>query len=379
VKNRENLIESTNRAGSRIASLDAWRGLIIVVMALDHANGLIARGKLAPEMWAGPFPDYGGDWLAFLTRWISHLAAPGFFFLMGAGAVLFAASRERAGWTRRRVSLQLAVRGGLLIAFQFTLENAAWRHGNSLDDVAYVGVLFGLGGVLIASAALIRLPMAALLTGSIALLLITEWMLPGSGFVSYPVWKLMLVWPGFADGWWSLYPIVPWLGVAGLGMAYARWLTQNRNRAVAATLPIGLAALTGFIALRVADGFGNIRSRQTTDAIGFLNAVKYPPAISFLLMTLGLGLLAAWVLSRRRVAGSPAARVLMVYGRVLLFFYLTHLWLYAQMGLWIDRSGTSLGVMYFWWFVGLAALYPACWAYGRFKRSRPAGSLWRFL
>lgn len=75
----------------------------------------------------------------------------------------------------------------------------------------------------------------------------------------------------------------------------------------------------------------------------------------------------------------PAARVLSVFGGVPLFFYLTHLWLYAQTGLWIDRSGTTLPVTYFWWLVGLADLYPACLLCGRFKRTRPAESLWRFL
>ena len=129
-------------AANRVRTLDIWRGLIIVVMALDHANGFIGRWKLAPEMWAGPYPDYQGDWPVFLTRWVTHLAAPGFFFLMGAGAVLFARSRERAGWSPGRVTFHLMARGSLLIALQFTLENAAWSHGNVISNVTYVGVLF---------------------------------------------------------------------------------------------------------------------------------------------------------------------------------------------------------------------------------------------
>jgi uncharacterized membrane protein len=366
------------QTGRRIRALDAWRGLIIVVMALDHANGFIAHGKLDPEMWTGPFPDYGGDWLAFVTRWVTHLAAPGFFFLMGAGAVLFAQSRERAGWSARRISTHIAIRGLLLMALQFTLENWAWRHGGALTAVTYIGVLFGLGGALVVAAAVVRVPAWWLAGGSVGLLIAVEITLPDTGFVARPVWQLMVLWPGFADGWWSLYPAVPWLGVAGLGMAYGRWLSRDRDRALRATLPLGLIAVAGFAAVRMLDGFGNLRPRQS-GLMGLLNTVKYPPAITFLLMTLGLGLIAAWLFSVARVRRSPMSRVLNVYGSVPLFFYLAHLWLYAQMGLWIDRSGTSTGVMYFWWAAGLAVLYPACWAYGRFKASRPAGSLWRFL
>ncbi len=144
-------------------------------------------------------------------------------------------------------------------------------------------------------------------------------------------------------------------------------------------LPLGLAAIGGFVVLRLIDGFGNVRERQTEDLIGFLNVVKYPPAITFVLMALGIGLVAAWLFGLPSVSRSPIAGVLRTYGAVPLFFYIAHLWLYAQMGLWIDRSGTGIPIMYFWWFAGLAVLYPACWAYGRFKRSRPSGSLWRFL
>src|SRR5512145_177777 len=99
----------------RLASLDTFRGLIIVLMAIDHARGFIARNHPA-EFWGTNLPDYQGDWVAFLTRLVTHVCAPGFMFLMGAGAALFAASRARGGWTTRRVMGQLVLRGLLLIA-----------------------------------------------------------------------------------------------------------------------------------------------------------------------------------------------------------------------------------------------------------------------
>ena len=349
--------------GRRIGSLDAWRGLIIVVMALDHANGFIARGKLAPEMWGGPYPDYGGDWLAFMTRWVTHAAAPGFFFLLGVGAVLFARARRRAGWSQRRVTIHLLVRGALLIVLQFTLENAAWEFGDSLGGFTYIGVLYALGASLVVAALAFRLSGWVLALAGAGVLVATELVLP-EFYRQFATWRLFVTTPGPGDGWYSLYPALPWLGVAALGMAFGRWLGADRDRALKSMLPLGLVALAGFVVLRAADGFGNVRERQTDDLIGFLNVVKYPPAITFSLPS---------------VSGSAIAGVLRTYGAVPLFFYLAHLWLYAQMGLWIDRSGTGIPVMYFWWFAGLAALYPACWAYGRFKQSRPPASLWRFF
>ena len=83
-------------SASRLASLDVLRGLIIVLMAIDHARGFIAKSHPG-EFWGSSLPDYHGDWVAFVTRLVTHLCAPGFMFLMGAGAALFAASRARRG------------------------------------------------------------------------------------------------------------------------------------------------------------------------------------------------------------------------------------------------------------------------------------------
>jgi len=113
------------------------RGLIIIVMALDHANQFIAHGKLGFELWAGQFPSYQGDALAFLTRFVTHPAAPGFFFLLGAGMVLFATSRHQRGWGKWQITEHIAVRGMLLILFQFLLENPVWSIGQPPNPTVY--------------------------------------------------------------------------------------------------------------------------------------------------------------------------------------------------------------------------------------------------
>ncbi len=186
----------------------------------------------------------------------------------------------------------------------------------------------------------------------------------------------MAFWPGPGEGWFSLYPIVPWLGVTMLGMAFGHWIRRDKDAAFDAIRRLGSAALAAFVVVRLLDGFGNIRPQQTDALIGFLNTVKYPPAITFLLPALGLGLLIVHG-SNRTPGRGPAGRVLEVFGGTPLFFYLLHLYLYAQIGAWFGP--TSLVVMYGWWLAGLVLLYPACAWFARFKAGRPVSSIIRFL
>jgi uncharacterized membrane protein len=118
------------RAGgaARLLPLDALRGLIIVVMALDHANLFIAHAHPPAELWSAPTAR-PSDTLAFLTRFVTHFAAPGFFFLLGAGMVLLADARRRLSWSEGQIMRHLALRGVVLIALQLLVENPAWQIG----------------------------------------------------------------------------------------------------------------------------------------------------------------------------------------------------------------------------------------------------------
>lgn len=388
---------------SRLLPPDALRGLVMVVMALDHANQFIARDKLAPELWAGPFPNYRGDGLAFLTRFVTHLAAPGFFFLMGVGMVMFAASRRERGWSYDRIVVHFLLRGALLILFQFLVENPAWRAGGVFDSTTvYVGVLYALGAAMIVGTPLLLLPTGWLVGLSLSLVVASQLLLPdvGRGGVQYPpLLRLWLV-PGFTRRMLVLYPAMPWLGVLGLGMAYGRWLRGDRAGAYRGALWLGLTALLLFIPVRLLGSFGNIRPPRDAGWIAFLNVVKYPPSIAFLLLTLGgnlslLGLMARAVLAADggadverpnqkpggldKLGFSLPLQALAVFGQVPLFFYVTHLYLYGYLGQWIDPNGIGIARMIPYWLLGLAILFPLCWLYGRFKHSRSPNSLWRFV
>lgn len=249
-----------NRPTSRLAPLDALRGVIIILMALDHANSFIAHGKLAPELWADLFLNYAGQPpLTFLTRLAPHLAAPGFFFLMDAGMVLLADSRRQRGWSQGQITRHLLLRGGLLILLQFLLENPAWAWGKVIVDTTYFGVLYALGGVMIIGTLSLRLPTRWLVGLSTALIVATQLLLPGTrtGFVAYPLPLRLWLLPGFSGDVLVLYPLMPWLGVTGLGMGYGRYLqngrrpkAERRMKAYRLAFWLGVAALVLFAPLR---------------------------------------------------------------------------------------------------------------------------------
>ena len=93
----------------RLLPLDALRGLIMILMAIDHANFFVARLHPTGEFWGVPLPQYNNI-AEFLTRLVTHICAPGFFFLMGVGMVLFAHSRRSLGWSERKISQNLFLR-----------------------------------------------------------------------------------------------------------------------------------------------------------------------------------------------------------------------------------------------------------------------------
>lgn len=373
-------------APPRLAPLDALRGLVIILMALDHANVFIARGHPPPEMWAGPFPTYHVP-LIFFTRAITHLAAPGLFMLMGAGMVLFADSRLKLGWTSAAIRKHLIIRGIILILLQLLIENPSWIWGvggpfTVLDVPIYFGVLYGLGGSMIFGALLVRVGPRVLLGLSVVLLTGTEILIR---LFAPALWQFMpytqlLLLPGATETVSVLYPILPWLGVATFGMAFGYWFGQDAALAYRRALYVGLGFLVVFVPLRALNGFGNIRAQVGTGWIAFLNNVKYPPSIAFLLLALGIDLTLLFALSRRalRFALHPLSP-LIVFGTAPLFFYLTHLYLYGFIGRTFFPHGTGIPAMYPYWILGLVILYPPCLLFGRYKASRPVESRWRLF
>jgi uncharacterized membrane protein len=378
----------------RLNALDAHRGLIMVLMAIDHASYFIARVHSA-EFWGVTLPSYP-DAFWFWTRWITHLCAPGFSLLMGTGMVLFAVSRQKAGWSENRITGFFAIRGVFLILLQLAVEDPAWSFGDRFVAAGamtfrggvpgagsggdlYLGVLFGLGGAMVFWSLMRRAPLPFIGLISLAAILVTQWVTPDRNHASFPYSPFLrvLIIPGYTNGWIVFYPLIPWLGVTGLGLLFGRILSRNSFRAARIAAWTAACLLILFILVRSIGTFGNLNN-VPPGWMGFLNVVKYPPSLSFLAITLAVNfmLIALWM----RLKSTPQSRFhpLLVFGRAPLFFYLLHLWIFALLGI-LFTHGSRMVTMYLVWLLGLAILYPLCSRYARFKNRRPVTSLWRFL
>ena len=178
---------------------------------------------------------------------------------------------------------------------------------------------------------------------------------------------------------WSQYPLVPWFGIAALGVLLGRWIAADRPRAYRALPWMGAAALAAAMVLRATGGFGNLRAPRDGSWIEFLNVIKYPPSLVFTLFMVGGNLLALAAIERVRLWTTGVGRLLEVFGQSPLAFYIAHLWLFAAVGIAGFRQGTSYGVVYAIWLAGLVPLYMVTRWYGRFVSAKPAGSAWRYF
>jgi uncharacterized membrane protein len=328
------------------------------------------------------FPIYY-DPLTFITRLVTHLAAPGFFLLMGVGMALLVRSRCERGWSRWALIRHFWVRGLVLVALQLLVVNRAWELSPGGWGIEiYVGVLFALGGTMILGSLLVWLKPVYLLALSLALLVGVEFTHPGLGMwetVRHTPLYVIWLWPGGTPDLWAYYPILPWLELVVLGLAFGHWMVESPHKAFSGAWKLGLALLAAFVLVRALDGFGNVRPRMGNTWIDWLNPVKYPPSIAFTTMTTGVNLILLWALSRAGKWMQRALGPLTVLGRAPLLFYVLHLFVYMGMGRLLTPDGTSIPRMVPFWLLGLAILFPLCWGYGTFKRHRPMHSVLRFL
>lgn len=369
------------RLPNRLLPIDALRGLIMVVMALDHASLLVAQQHPRAEHWGLPMPEYESA-LPFITRFVTHIAATGFFFLMGIGMHFFTQTRLQIGWSRWAVIRHFWLRGLLLIVIQLLIVNRVWELSIGWDIDIYLGVLFALGGSMILASLFLWLKPAYLLVLAAALFVGTELIHPDPtqwGKINSSLADILMLRPGGDSSIWSNYPILPWLELVIFGMLFGHWLMNNSQLAYRRGLILGGSFLAAFLLLRWIDGFGNIRPRAGSSWIDFLNVVKYPPSMAFTLLTTAANLVFLYAFSRLSAWRRYLLEPLAVLGRAPLFFYVIHLFIYALMGILFTPSGTTLLYMYLFWIAGLLILLPLCLWFGQLKRSRPARSPIRYF
>lgn len=374
----------------RLIPLDFLRGLILILMAIDHANYFVARMHPTGEFWGIPLPQYS-NMAEFLTRFVTHICAPGFFFLMGAGMVFFAHSRRSLDWAESKIVRHLVIRGLLLIFLQFSLENPAWILGpvTSLnppgagDNVwIHIGVLACLGGTMVIGTFFLRLHTSLLLILSTMIMVGIQFFVPDSSQAThlYPPLIRTLYIPGRTGIFQSFYPIIPWLGIVLFGMAFGKWLLKDRDRAYRKGLLLGGTFIALFFIIRILGGFGNIHPPAGSGFISFMNVTKYPPSLSYAFWNIGLCLVLLWIFSKMKSSHQLWRKPFLVYGRASLFFYISHLYIFAIIGLFFaSQGGSGLAVMYPIWLAALGILYPLCHFFRTFKKKKPLQSLWRLF
>jgi uncharacterized membrane protein len=391
---------SGSHSPARLAAVDALRGLVMIVMALDHTRDFLHVGAMqfSADDLTRTTP------LLFLTRWITHICAPVFVFTAGMGARL---RLDRSGSDAGQVSRYLWSRGVWLILVELTVMRLAMNFTFDLRYPVLLIILWALGWSMIALAALVYLPPRAV--GALGLGIIA-FHNTFDGVQAQQLGALAWLWhvlhqPGaIAIGGVTAvtgYPVLPWIGVMATGFWAAeiyRWEPATRLRVLRLT---GTACVAGFIVLRAFNLYGDPApwSTQPTavfTVLSFLNTTKYPPSLAFLLMTLGPACLLLAGLERASVGGRHP---FVVFGRVPFAYYVVHFWLlhvaasaaaYGRYGpaslayLWHPLPsmggtremfpadlGLSIGEVYLAWALLVAALYPLCVWLGRLKsRSR---------
>lgn len=367
---------------NRLLPLDLLRGLLIILMALDHANFHIAQQHSSGEYWGGHFPAFSSP-MHFLTRFVTHFSAPGFFFLLGIGMILFASSRRNKRWKESEIRWHFLLRGLVLIAVQVFLNfSQAWSVAGSSALLWYGGVLAALGFGMIFCIPLLNLKPIILAGISLGVFITMEVLTPDPGMWGRNFDNLvgtLLVYSGGQGQFWTNYPLLAWVELVVLGLFVGKWIRVDAKKAYQKGVWLGLVFLVGFVLLRLLNGFGNIRTLPIGNWTGFLNLVKYPPSMTFVLLTMGVNLILIGVFSWIKMPESGDWNPVLVFGRVPLFSYLTHIGVYLLMGRLLTPNGSSLVVMIGLWIIGLAILYfPARW-YGLYKARQPAKSWVRYF
>ncbi|KQP33995.1 hypothetical protein ASF49_08335 [Methylobacterium sp. Leaf104] len=315
-------------SGVRIVSIDALRGLVMLLMLVDHVREFVYLHAQVrdPMDLAVTQPDL------VLTRLTSHLCAPVFILLTGLSASLYA----RKHGDRRAASAFLLQRGLLLILLEVTLVSLAWTRSWA-PPILYLQVIWAIGLSMVALAALLWLPRVGLILLALAVMLghnLLDGLVLQSGDTGYVLWSILHQ-RGFIGSPWGVartsYPVLPWFGVIAAGYALGPLFAGPVGPATrrAALLALGGAALAAFLILRGFNGYGDPVPWQTgatplLTALSFLNLTKYPPSADFLLLTLGLGL---GLLALIEAVPVRSLGVLRIFGGAPLFFYLAHLWL----------------------------------------------------
>jgi uncharacterized membrane protein len=377
---------------TRLESLDFLRGIVMVLMALDHVRDFFTNVKFDPLDLTQTNPAL------FMTRWITHFCAPVFIFLAGTGAFL---SGTR-GKSKAGLSWFLFTRGLWLALLEITYVRClGWEFSFQFHFVG-AAVLWAIGWSMVVLAGLVFLP--SRVVAAFGVLMIAA----HNAFDTVPAeawgkfsWLWIILHRGgpfeIAPGYQFIagYPLVPWIGVMAAGYGFGEMLLRDPAKRQRTIFLLSAVLTALFVVLRLTNVYGNPRpwSSQPTflyTVFSFLDCHKYPPSLLYVLMTLGPALMVLSWLDR----GTPSLlKPLLVFGRVPLFYYLLHLPFIHGLAVlvalvryghaeWMFNNpfrpdivappdnGFGLPVVYLVWILVVLSLYPLCRWFAQLKQRR---------
>jgi uncharacterized membrane protein len=381
---------------ARINSIDLLRGIVMIIMALDHTRDYFHQYSY----YHNPTDLHYTSAAIFFTRWITHFCAPIFIFLAGTSAFLSGQKK-----TKSELSVFLLKRGLWLIVLELTLVGFGWFF-NPLFSVWALQVIWVLGLSMIVLAGLIWLPKKIIFVIGIAMVFLHNLLdgvhVPGNTAAAFG-WSELHEFNGFQLGHiviFAAYPLIPWAGVMGLGYCFGSiylpaFDAAKRKRML---LMMGTLGVLLFVLIRYTNLYGDqskwsVQQSPLFTVLSFLNVSKYPPSLLYLLMTLSPAFLFLAVAEK---ASSGITRFLSTFGRVPLFYYLLHIYLlhagamilsaatgfgWKEMVItktWVTDDaalrgyGLSLPWVYLIWLIAVIALYPLCKKYDRYKQNNKA-------
>ena len=364
------------RAASRLVALDWMRGLVMVLMAIDHSSDAFNGGRLftdAAFMW---HPGAALPAAQFLTRWITHICAPTFLFLAGT-SLAFTVSRQVASGDRpAAIDRYIVVRGVIIAAFELWISFLVMPPGKLIFQV-----LYGIGSAYVLMAPLRRLPDRAAPFVALTLIAASE-LIVGAATPHGPPTSLpaMLLLTGGSYGRLIIaYPTLHWLAILLLGWSWGRRLVtvpSARTTAARDLARAGVAALALFVVLRALNGYGNMGLlRDSWAPLQWLHVSKYPPSITYDALELGLMALILAGLFTLAAKRTPRPNsLLMVLGQTPMFFYLLHFPLLVQSArlLGIEKK-YGVDSAYLGAAAVIAVLYPVCRWYRGYKAAHRSG------
>ncbi|WP_444930184.1 DUF1624 domain-containing protein [Microbulbifer sp. SSSA002] len=364
----------------RYPAIDITRGILVIIMALDHTRDFWTSTQFDPL-------DLSQSSLAlFLTRWITHICAPGFIFLTGLSAYFHGKKLN----SKSELAKFLLLRGIVLVIFELTLVNISWQFAYNF---AFVQVIWALGVSMIILAGLIYLPMIGTTIACLAIVSLHGYL--NDDFIRQLLggyewlWILAHVRTGFRVfnfdiEIFAIYSIIPLFALMYLGYAFGLlYEMANKQRERLLMLTAAVLSLI-FIAVRMI-GFGDPNDWNPQQGfLGFINTAKYPMSFSYILMTMSIVLLIMAIVEKRQ---NRMLDILLLFGQASLFFYLlhiplinlsAHLWSYLEFGVatnffngskvWPEGYEPNLLRTYAYWVVLIAILYYPCKKYLKKKK-----------